>query len=817
MKVLIVGGVAGGASAAARLRRLDETAEIILFERGEYISFANCGLPYYIGNVITNRESLLVVTKEMMRDRFRLDIRTNCEVLSIDRGNKKVKVHDAVTNNEYHESYDKLILSPGAAPLRPPLPGVNGSRIYTLRNIPDTDAIRKVVDSGTVRSATVVGGGFIGIEMAENLKHRGVDVTLVEMLPQVMAPLDIEMAAIVHQHLKLKGVHLALGDGVAGFEEKGQRVTTTLASGQKVESDIVILAIGVKPEIKLAVEAGIETGRGIVVNEAMLTSDPDIYAVGDAVEIREFQSGSQTLVPLAWPANKQGRIAADNIAGLRSVYQGTQGTSIVKAFDLTVATTGLNEKQLVKAGIPYLKTYTHSGHHAGYYPGAIPMSIKILFSPDDGKLLGAQIVGIEGVDKRIDVLATAIRARMTVFDIESLELAYAPPYSSAKDPAIMAAFVAGNVLSGRVRIIHWDQIAALDGKHDWLLDVRAEDEFELGSIEGATNIPVNALRERLGEIPADKRIVVFCQVGLRGYIACRILMAAGLDCVNLSGGYLTWHTATLKHDNTEVFEFSTIQTSDHILASGGVSPTSEADRRVDACGLQCPGPVLKLFENVRSMQNGETVEIAATDPGFAIDIKAWCERTGNQLVSLSSEGGRFTARVRKGQMPTAAPQACTRGPNDKTIVLFSGDFDKAMAAFIIGTTAASMGGKVTIFFTFWGLNLLRQHKKVRVKKTLIERMFGRMMPRGSRRFKLSKMHMAGMGTGMIKRIMRKKHVPSLEELIQAARESGIRLVACQMTMDLMGIKPEELIEGVEKGGAASYIGAADTANMNLFI
>lgn len=817
MRVVIIGGVAGGASAAARLRRLDESAEIILFERGEHISFANCGLPYYIGNVITNRESLLVVSKDLMRERFRLDIRTRCEVLSIDRRRKTVRVLDATTNNEYEETWDKLVLSPGAAPLRPPLPGVNGSRIYTLRNIPDTDAIRKVVDSGTVRSATVVGGGFIGIEMAENLKHRGIDVTLVEMLPQVMAPLDGEMAAIVHQHLKLKGVHLALGDGVAAFEEKAGRVVTTLASGQNIESDIVILAIGVKPEIRLALEAGLETGRGIVVNSRMQTSDPDIYAVGDAVEVADFQTGRPTMVPLAWPANKQGRIAADNIAGLDSEYRGTQGTSIVKAFDLTVATTGLNEKQLAAAGMPYRKSYTHSGHHAGYYPGAIPMSIKLIFSPDDGRLLGAQIVGIEGVDKRIDVLATAIRARMSVHDIESLELAYAPPFSSAKDPVVMAAFVAGNILSGRVKPLYWNEVEQLDPARDWLLDVRAEDEFQMGTIAGAANIPVNQLRDRLAEIPGDKRIVVFCQVGLRGYVACRILTAAGVDCVNLSGGYLTWHTATLGHDNTEVYEYSTIQTSDHILASGGASPAGEATRRVDACGLQCPGPVLKLFENIRSMQNGETVEIAATDPGFAIDVKAWCERTGNQLVSLSSDGGRYSARIRKGPMPTAAPQPVAGGPNDKTIVLFSGDFDKAMAAFIIGTTAASMGGKVTIFFTFWGLNLLRRHKKVRVKKTLIERMFGMMMPRGSRRFKLSKMHMAGMGTGMIKRIMRKKHVPSLEELIEAARQSGIRLVACQMTMDLMGIKPEELIEGVEKGGAASYIGAADTANMNLFI
>lgn len=549
MRVVIIGGVAGGASAATRLRRLDESAEIILFERGEYVSFANCGLPYYIGNVITRRANLLVASKSMLEQRFKLDIRTGSEVLAIDRTRKTVKVHDSATNTDYEESWDKLVLSPGAAPVRPPLPGVDGPGIYTLRNIPDTDAIRKVVDSGRVRSATVVGGGFIGLEMAENLTERGIEVTLVEMLPQVLAPLDAEMAALVQQHLQYRGVRLVLNDGVAAFTHEDGRIRTTLTSGQSIESEIVILAIGVKPEIHLASEAGLETQRGIVVNSRMQTSDPDIYAVGDAVEVADFQTGKATLIPLAWPANKQGRIAADNIAGLDSEYRGTQGTSIVKVFDLTVATTGLNEKQLSAAGILFQKSYTHSAHHAGYYPGAVPISLKLIFSPEDGRLYGAQIIGSEGVDKRIDVLATAIRARMRVQELESLELAYAPPFSSAKDPVVMAAFVAGNILAGRLTPIHWNEIEDLDQQHDYLLDVRSENEFLFGTIPGAANIPVDQLRERLAEIPTDKRIVVFCQVGVRGYLACRVLAAAGFRCCNLSGGYRTWQAATLGNED----------------------------------------------------------------------------------------------------------------------------------------------------------------------------------------------------------------------------------------------------------------------------
>lgn len=816
MRVLIVGGVAGGGSTAARLRRLDEEAEIILFERGEYISFANCGLPYYIGGVIEERENLLVVKPELMKNRFNIDVRVKSEVVEIDPQEKKAVVLDHRNNNRYTLSYDKLVLSPGASPIRPPLPGINSSRIYTLRNIPDTDAIVNELENGKVKRAVVIGGGFIGLEMVENLHHRGLQVSLVEMAPQVMAPLDYEMAAIIHQHLKVKQIPFFLKDGVKGFEENKTGIVTTLESGRTIEADMVVLAIGVRPEVKLAKDAGLETARGIIVNEKMETSDPDIYAIGDAVEVQHLVCGTRTLIPLAWPANKQGRIVADRICGLDSVYRGSQGTAIAKVFDLTVASTGCNEKNLQDKDIDYGVSFTHSAHHAGYYPGAIPMSIKLIFDNKDGRVLGAQIVGIEGVDKRIDVLAVAIRNRMTVFDLEELELAYAPPYSSAKDPVIMAGFVAANIMRGAFKPIQWHEIAEKQANKGWLLDVRTREEFELGTIEGSTNIPVDELRERINEIPTDLPIIVFCQVGLRGYVACRILEQHGKEVYNLSGGYKTWHFTTLKQSNEDIYATDKVEVDDLIVASSGSAPSSEADFTVDACGLQCPGPVMQLFQKIKTMESGQTVQISATDPGFAGDIRVWSERTGNRLLSLDSEKGVITARLRKGVAKET--KGLTAGGSDKTIVFFSGDFDKAMAAFIIANTAASMGKKVTIFFTFWGLNLLRRPKKVRrLKKTFMEKMFARMMPRGSKKFKLSRMNMGGMGTRLMKRIMRRKNVNSLEELMGVAKMNGVRLVACQMTMDIMGLKKEELIDGVETGGAASYLGAAEQSNVNLFI
>jgi len=556
MKVVIVGGVAGGASAAARLRRMDEKAEIILFEKGDYISFANCGLPYYIGEVIKEKSDLVVTTPEKMKARFNIDVRTNSEVVNILTDRKEVEVLHHTSGRSYREKYDKLILSPGAEPIKPALPGVEADNVFTLRNIPDTYAIKDYVDEKRPRRAVVVGGGFIGLELAENLKERGLQVTVVELAAQVMAPLDPEMAAFVHRHLRDKEVGLYLGDGVKAFHHEKDFTTVELQSGRKLKADLIILGIGVRPDVRLARAAGLAIGPtgGIQVDEKLQTSNPDIYAIGDAIEVHDFVNGKPALIPLAGPANKQGRIVANHIAGKKDGYKGTQGTSIVKLFDLTVAATGNNEKTLKRYGIPYEKSYTHSDSHAGYYPGALPMAIKLLFRPDDGRILGAQIVGYDGVDKRIDVMATAIRAGMTVYDLQELELAYAPPFSAAKDPVNIAGYVASNIMNGDVEVIHWDEMDSLDPEESLLLDVRTRQEHRQYNIPNSMNIPLDELRQRMAELPKHKEIIVYCQAGLRGYVACRILSQSGFKKVrNLSGGYETYSVIHDKQSNEFIF------------------------------------------------------------------------------------------------------------------------------------------------------------------------------------------------------------------------------------------------------------------------
>lgn len=820
LKVLVVGGVAGGASAAARLRRLDENAEIILFEKGEHISFANCGLPYYIGNVITEKDKLLVQTPEKMHERFNIDVRINSEVIQIVPKQKIVKVYNHAEKTTYTESYDKLVLSPGAEPVRPPIPGIESERIFTLRNIPDTYRIKDYVDNIKPKRAVVVGAGFIGLEVAENLHAKGVKVTVVELADHVIGPLDYEMAAFVHQHMKSKDVEFYLNDAVKAFSDSSQSINVELSSGRSLKADMVIFGIGVRPETKLAADAGLKIGKtgGIFTDEYMRTSDPDIYAVGDAVEVTDFISGDSALIPLAGPANKQGRIAADNIAGRNEKYEGTQGTSIVKVFDITVAITGNNERLLKKKGIDYGKSFTHSPSHAGYYPGAIPMSIKLLYSNNDGRILGCQIVGYEGVDKRIDVIATAIRAGMTVYDLEKLELAYAPPYSSAKDPVNMAGFTAANVLKGDMKVIHWDEIQTLDRNQSILIDVRTPLEFGIGAIEGAVNIPLDDLRSRINEIPANKEIIIYCQVGLRGYIAARILMQNGYQNVrNLSGGYKTYQVAVQKQSNEDIYEYDKISKNDEIkpVECYGENCSTDADINVDACGLQCPGPVMKVFNTIKSMNYGETLKIKATDPAFQEDIKAWCESTGNRLISTGFEGNAFNAVVRKEKPKEKVRTESTK--NDKTIIVFSNDLDRTIASFIIANGAAAMGRKVTMFFTFWGLNVLRKPEKQKIRKEFLSKMFAGMMPRGSKKLSLSKMNMGGIGAKLIRYMMKKKNVDSLEDLIQKARENGVNFIACSMSMDIMGIRKEELIDGVQIGGVASFLGAVEDSDMGLFI
>jgi len=535
MKIVIIGGVAGGASAAARLRRLKEKEEIIVLERGSYVSFANCGLPYYIGGAIVDKEDLTLQTPESFKSRFNIDVRINNEAISIDPENMTVTVKDLCSGNVYTEKYDNLILSPGAEPIRPNIDGVYGENVFTLRNIPDTFKIKNYIEKHQPKTAAVIGGGYIGVEMAENLKEAGIDVSIIELSDHLISPLDFDMAADVHRYIKEKGIKLYLNNGVLAIDKN----TLILEQG-RINCDMIILAVGVRPETSLAKDSGIElNSRGsIVVDSRMRTNKPHIYAVGDAVQVKDFISNSPAFIPLAGPANKQGRIAADNIAGIDSEYTGTQGSSVLKLFDMTIATTGLNEKSAKAAGIDYDKAYTYSASHASYYPGGKNMSVKALWDKKTLKLIGAQIVGFDGVDKRMDVLATAIRFGAKITDLTSLELCYAPPFSSAKDPVNMLGFVAENIVTGKIKQFFWHDVEILprDGSV-FLLDTRTATEVQRGKIDGFVNIPLDSLRDRISEIPKDKPIYVHCHSGLRSYIACRILSGNGYDCYNLAGGW----------------------------------------------------------------------------------------------------------------------------------------------------------------------------------------------------------------------------------------------------------------------------------------
>ena len=808
-KILIVGGVAGGASAAARLRRLDENAQIILFERGEYISFANCGLPYYIGGEITDKEALTLQTPESFNARFRVDVRVLNEVTAIDRQAKTVSVTNHKNGEKYSESYDTLILSPGAAPLVPPIPGIDSKRVFTLRNIPDTYKIKNFIDNNHPKSVVVAGGGYIGIEMAENLKRAGLEVSVVELADQVIAPIDYDMAAEVHSYIRQKGVNLILKNGVKEIRETANGLTVTLTEGE-LSAGMLIMAVGVKPESSLAKAAGLNVNErgGIITDEHMKTSDESIYAVGDAVEVVDFVTGQKGMIPLAGPANKQGRIAADNICGIPSTYSGTQGSAILKVFDMTVAATGVNEKTAKRLGLDYDKSFTYSASHASYYPGAVNMSIKTLFEKKSGRILGAQITGFDGADKRCDVFATAIRAKMTASDLAKLELCYAPPYSSAKDPVNMAGFTIENILTGKVKNYHWHDVNGLprDGSVT-LLDTRTAMEYENGHIDGFINIPLDNLRERLAGLDKNKKVYVCCQIGLRGYVAARLLMQKGFDAYNLSGGFRLYN-AILGKEKGE--------------PSAGINPETQRIEnavsgktiKIEACGLQCPGPIVKLSAAMKDAKNGDVLEIRTTDPAFSSDIEGFCRRTGNAFLGMTSEKGISTVQIRKEEK---AIDSARQAGNGKNFIVFSDDLDKAIAAFVMANAAAAMGRKVSLFFTFWGLNILRKPEKLNVKKDFMSGMFGMMMPRGSRKLGLSKMNMGGMGAKMIRAIMKNKNVDSLEDLINMAQKNGVELVACSMSMDVMGIKAEELMDGVKISGAAYMLAHAEESDMSLFI
>ncbi len=823
-KILIIGGVAGGATTAARLRRLDEKAEIILFEKGKYVSFANCGLPYYIGDVISDRENLFVMTPEKLEARLNITVRVENEVIKINRGEKSIEVKDLKNGKTYTEKYDKLVLSPGAEPLRPPIPGIESKKIFTLRNVPDTDTIKAFITERKIYKAVIIGAGFIGLEMAENLHHLGINITIVEMLDQVMAPLDYEMAAEVHQHLKTKNVEFYLKDGVKSFQDKGATISIELSSGRSINADLVILSIGVRPESHLAKDAGLDvTDRGaIIVNDYLNTNDKDIYALGDAIAFNHPIIGIKVNTLLAGPANRQGRIVADNIIkGNFRKYKGSINTAIAKVFDITVASTGVAEKILKKENIPYLSNIIHVGNHAGYYPGAIPMTLKLIFSPD-GKVFGAQAIGYEGVDKRIDVIAAIIGKAGTIYDLQDVEHAYAPPYSSAKDPVNIAGYAAENIINGMIKTISWDKLLQLDKKDYFLLDVRTPDEVMLGTIDGSINIELDSLRNRLREIPADKKIIIFCAVGQRGYLAVRILTQNGFkEVYNLSGGYKTYEHVNMPQSNEDIFSNNYIGKDDHIYQKGKeiMNNIGEADVNlcVDACGLQCPGPIMRLKKETDKLSESQTLLIKATDPGFRKDVASWCHMTGNRLISLSDEKGIISAVIQKQTQLNVKPGTSGMGGSDKTLVVFSDDFDKALASLVIANGAASTGKKVTMFFTFWGLNILKKKKPGKVKKDFMGVMFGKMLPKGTKQLKLSKMNMMGMGPKMMRMIMKNKKIDSLESMLNAAAESGVEMMACQMSMDVMGVKKEELFDFVKIGGVATYLEATESANLNLFI
>jgi len=643
MKVVIIGGVAGGASTAARFRRLDEKAEIIIFEKGPYISFANCGLPYHIGNVIKRRRDLILQTPTDFKDRFNIDVRIKSEVISILKKEKKLEIQNHETGEVYYETYDKLVISTGSTPLKPPIPGIDGDNIFSLWTIPDMDKIIKFIKETNPKNATIIGGGFIGIEMAENLEELGLNIALIEMAPQVMAPLDFDMAQIVHKHLLSKKVSLILGDGVKSFTNINDKTIITLQSGSTFESDIVILAIGIKPNSSLAQKADLQTNKrgGIVVDSYLKTSDPDIYAVGDVIEVDNYITKEKTMIPLAGPANRQGRICANNIAGANEKYKGSLGTSVAKVFDLTVAATGLNEKQLnlsnKELNKDYKVTIVHPGSHSGYYPGAFIVSLKVIFDLK-GKVLGAQAVGYLGVEKRIDVIATAIKFNATVYDLKDLELAYAPPYSSAKDPVNMAGFTAENILNKSMDNILYKELEALDMDKTIILDARTKGEARMSCVEGSYNIPVDDLRKRINELDKSKLIVLYCAVGFRAYLAIRILAQNGFTNVkNLAGGFKTYRTISRNYTSTSL-------TKQPVPIH---TPTKETIS-LDVCGLLCDDSTERVFEEFDKLRNGDILEIKTTDRYFATNIKLWCEKSTNIFIkSEKKEDGVIISILKK--------------------------------------------------------------------------------------------------------------------------------------------------------------------------
>ncbi|HKL73286.1 MAG TPA: DsrE/DsrF/DrsH-like family protein, partial [Clostridia bacterium] len=763
---------------------------------------------------INNKSKLQVQTVEGLKNRFNIDVRINSEVVSFDKEKKVIQVKDLISGNIYQESFDKLILSCGAKPIVPNFAGLaNAKNVFTLRNIPDTYNIKDFVDIQKPKTALVVGGGFIGVEMAENLAQVGVNVTLVEKSNQVLGQLDFEMAQLVHQELNLNGVNIILSDGVKEFLDDGKIVK--LESGISLQTDITILSIGVAPENTLAKAANLKLGaKGHVVTDTKYNAYmgderlEDIYAIGDMIEVINGVDDSSYAVPLAWGANRQGRLVADGIASLPVKEQKIFGNSVLKVFSLTVASIGANEKTLKQKGIDYIAVHAHRSNHATYYPNSSNIALKMLFSKKDGKILGAQAIGGEGTEKRIDVLGTVMRLGGTIYDLSSLELCYAPPYSSAKDPVNILGYIAENVANSVYKPVYHYEIEQLS-QSDYVLDVRSEFEYNNGHIPNAKNLDIDTIRNNLDKLPQDKNtpIYLYCRVGLRGYLAANILRGNGYtNLYNLSGGYQTYQAYKYqlgvkeKKHKLEVDDMQNIKI-----------------RELDVTGIQCPGPLMATYKEILNMNEGEKLKITATDYGFASDIDAWCQTNGHTLCSVDVDNGKINATIAKGATKKEKDDNLANSNTNATIVVFSGQLDKVIASMIIAQGAAAQGKEVTMFFTFWGLNALRQNSKVKVKKNAIEKMFGKMMPRGADKLPLSNMNMMGMGAKMIKGIMKKKNVDSLPEMIKKAQEVGVKMLVCTMSMDLMGIKKEELIEGLEYVGVATYIAKNEKAGTTLFI
>jgi NADPH-dependent 2,4-dienoyl-CoA reductase/sulfur reductase-like enzyme/peroxiredoxin family protein/rhodanese-related sulfurtransferase/TusA-related sulfurtransferase len=812
MKIIIVGGVAGGASAAARARRLDEHADIVLLERGEYISFANCGLPYHVGKVIPEREQLLVMTPEKFRARTAIDARVRHEATAIDRQGKTVSVKDLRTGEEKQESYDKLILATGSRPIQPRLPGSDDPDVLPLWTIPDMDRITAKIDAGAKR-ALVIGGGFIGLEVAENLVERGLHVTLVEKLPQVLPSLDDEMARPLAQELCARGVTLRLGTGVQAIQRGTDGLKVQLDDGETVAVDFAVMSIGVRPNSELAAACGLALTerQGIVVDTHLRTSDPDIYAVGDVIAVNDLAMGGQAMIPLAGPANRQGRIAAENALGGNKEYAGSLGTSVLKLFSLTAAGTGTTERRLKAAGLAYRKVYLHPQSHAAYYPGGATLNLKLLFA-EDGRILGAQCIGTKGVEKRIDVIATAMKAGMSVRELAELELSYAPPYGSAKDPVNYAGMIATNILEGLTDYVTPDAIP--DGA--LLLDVREPAEIELYPMSGTTQIPLGSLRQRLHELPKDRLIVCFCKLGLRGWIAERILKENGFKAANLGGGTLTY---ALFHPGTQ--HSMPIPPAAMLPATPTVPVNlGEATATIDVRGMQCPGPIVKIRQAIAGLCCGRLLRIKAA-PSFMADFRPWCAASGHAIVAETVANDTLDMMLRiGGETQASVGSGCgtSRKADTAAIIVFSNDLDKVMAAFIIATGLATLGTSVTLFFTFWGLNVLRKEIAPSTNKDVLSRMFGWMMPRGARKLALSKMHMLGMGTAMMKHVMANKSAPNLPDLIVQARQLGVKFAVCEMAMNVMGLAREELLDSVDEVvGVAAFAALAKDSNTTLFI